>query len=81
MAVAQSAKSSLKKLTGQASDLYFQLKGATDKVCQGKAPEIQNVLQKMNEHFSQLREMIAEHKRVDASDNKIPERIQQMVAI
>ena len=81
LAVAQSAKSSLEKLTGQASDLYFQLKGATDKVCQGKAPEIQNVLLKMNEHLSQLREMIAEHKKVDASDNKIPERIQQMAAI
>ena len=61
------AKNSLEKIAGQATDLYYQMKASEDKSCRDKAPEVKAVLDKMNEHLAETRELLAANKTVDAS--------------
>jgi hypothetical protein len=81
LAVLTSAKNALDKLTGQASDLYYQIKASTDKGCQTKAPELKVVLEKMYEHLAESREFVAECKTVDASNDDIQKKITSMTLL
>ncbi len=81
LAVLTSAKNALDKLTGQASDLYYQIKASTDKGCQTKAPEVKSVLDKMYQHLAEIREFVAECKTVDASHDDIQKNIISMTLL
>ena len=70
--VLTSAKTGMEKLTGQTSDLCYQMKASTDKTCQGKAVEAKAVLDKMNQHLTESRELVAVCKAVDASHDDLP---------
>ena len=76
--VLMSAKTSMEKLTGQASDLYYQMKASTDKSCQGRAVEVKAVLDKMNQHLTESRELVAVCKAVDASHDDLPKLLALM---
>ena len=81
LAVLTSAKNALDKLTGQASDLYYQIKASTDKGCQTNAPEVKSVLDKMYQHLAEIREFVAECKTVDASHDDIQKNIISMTLL
>jgi hypothetical protein len=76
-----SAKNALDKLASQANDLYYQMKAGSDKGCQAKAPEVKTVLEKMQQHLEEARELVAEGKMVDASHNDFPKLIQSMTVM
>ena len=79
--VLMSAKTSMEKLTGQASDLYYQMKASTDKSCQGRASEVKAVLDKMNQHLAESRELVAVCKAVDASHDDLPKLLALMLKL
>lgn len=75
ISVLTTGKASLDKVHGQASDIFYQLKASSEIGCKTKADEIKKIVDKMGENLQEMREVIATSKSIDASDDKIADRI------
>lgn len=77
VSVLNSAKTSMEKAQTQASDLYFQMKASSDKATVAKAAEVRQALDAIDRDLSAVREVIANSKKVDASDDKLDAKVKQ----